>query len=319
MESKQTDSEHVHDRPIFVFTMHRSGGTLLARILNVHPDVVIWGEHGGWINKLAETDATLGCIPEILRPIAERNLKAYSSGEASGSFAPWTSPFERDDFRKFSRDLIRSTMAKGTEGHQRWGFKEIRYHQPITAKFLSELFPMARFILLHRSPISIVTSSIMASWSTKGTGIPSHRDPVTIGGTIALTRAILDCSYAVAVMENGFRLIEEELPEKCLTIEYDLMRDSIDRILDFLLLDSSPTIRRNMDEVFKIRAGKTPEAGNKRKLFIETIAAWGVRRSAYSILSHGVDWGRLKRLKSGRYSFLLGDHYLKNTPWSSMF
>ena len=48
-----------HDRPVFVLAQHRSGGTLLARLLNCHPGLVIWGEHAGFINRLAEAHELL--------------------------------------------------------------------------------------------------------------------------------------------------------------------------------------------------------------------------------------------------------------------
>jgi hypothetical protein len=44
------------DSPVFLLTLHQAGGTVLARVLNCHPDLVIWGEHVGLINRLAEID-----------------------------------------------------------------------------------------------------------------------------------------------------------------------------------------------------------------------------------------------------------------------
>src|SRR6266480_2083330 len=32
----------MQNRPVFIFAIHRSGGTLLTRMLNCHPDLVIW-------------------------------------------------------------------------------------------------------------------------------------------------------------------------------------------------------------------------------------------------------------------------------------
>jgi hypothetical protein len=42
--------------PVFLLTLHRGGGTVLARVLNCHSDLVIWGEHVRLINRLAEID-----------------------------------------------------------------------------------------------------------------------------------------------------------------------------------------------------------------------------------------------------------------------
>jgi hypothetical protein len=42
--------------PVFLLTLHRGGGTVLARVLNCHPDLMIWGEHVGLIDRLAAID-----------------------------------------------------------------------------------------------------------------------------------------------------------------------------------------------------------------------------------------------------------------------
>jgi len=48
--------------PVFVLSPARGGGTVLARILNCHPQLVIWGEHVGLINRLAEIDDMMKSI-----------------------------------------------------------------------------------------------------------------------------------------------------------------------------------------------------------------------------------------------------------------
>lgn len=308
-----------HERPVFVFTMHRSGGTLLARLLNAHPDIVIWGEHGGWINKLAEADSTLAYIPAVLRPVEERGLEAYASGEGIGNFAPWASPFELRDFRKFSRDLIYSVFSRETQSHQRWGFKEIRYHQPATAKFLAELFPLASFILLRRDPVNIVTSSVMAPWPTMDPTLFRIQHSVSLGNVYTLARAIFDCAYAVAVMEAGFGAIEQMLSGRCLVLEYQHLKDSVGDMLKFLSLNDSEPVRQHMSAVLQVRTGESPRISKKRRILMETLATWGLNRAAKRLADHGVDWGRLKRLKGRNYSYVVGDHYLAHTPLSSMF
>lgn len=312
-------TEQAHERPIFTFTMHRSGGTLLARLLNAHPDVVIWGEHGGWINKLAEVDATLACMPEVVRPISERKLEAYSSGQAIDSFEPWASPFEIVDFRQASRDLIRSTFSKSVGAHQRWGFKEIRYHQPITAKFLADLFPMASFLLLRRNPIKVVASSVLAPWETKDPRLARAQSSTTTRSIYDLARAVLDCSYAVAVMEHGFEAIEKMLPDRCMVLQYEDLTKSIEDLLRFLALDDSEHLQQRLSAVLKVKTGRTPNASSKRRIFIEKLGALGLNSAKKHIASEGIDWCRLKRLKGGNFSYMLGDHSLAHTPLTSMF
>jgi hypothetical protein len=129
--------------------MHRSGGTLLQRVINAHPDVVIWGEHGGFINKLAEADAALAQRPEVMSPLAERDIQGFLSRRGAGNFDPWMQPFERSVYRKRCRDLIHDSFSRGLVPGQRWGFKEIRYYTLNTARFLAELFPWSLFVILR--------------------------------------------------------------------------------------------------------------------------------------------------------------------------
>src|SRR5262245_39936572 len=39
--------------PIFIVTKARTGSTLLQRLLNSYDDTIIWGEHGGFLNHVA--------------------------------------------------------------------------------------------------------------------------------------------------------------------------------------------------------------------------------------------------------------------------
>ena len=49
-------ADPIEDDPVFVCGPHRSRSTYLQRLLNIHPGLVVWGEHGGLINRLAELD-----------------------------------------------------------------------------------------------------------------------------------------------------------------------------------------------------------------------------------------------------------------------
>jgi len=40
--------------PIFLLGTGRSGTTLLQRIINSAEDVIIWGEHGGFLSQVSE-------------------------------------------------------------------------------------------------------------------------------------------------------------------------------------------------------------------------------------------------------------------------
>jgi hypothetical protein len=100
-------TSHVARGPVFVFTVHRSGGTVLGRVLNCHPDLVIWGEHGGILNKFAEIDAIIARHGRSMTEPEKPWVPEYAASAElrSQMFQPWTTAY---DFFRFSRPCKRS-------------------------------------------------------------------------------------------------------------------------------------------------------------------------------------------------------------------
>jgi hypothetical protein len=136
-----------------VLAQHRSGGTLLARLLNCHDELVVWGEHGGFLDGRAEARGQLEHWAEQLPPRSTHELRQYvGSGRlADVEFRPWMSPFSPSDYTEECRRGLLALFTRGLRRDQRWGFKEIRYHKPHLIKFLHELFPRGQFVLLERN------------------------------------------------------------------------------------------------------------------------------------------------------------------------
>jgi hypothetical protein len=153
------------DRPIFVFAQHRGGGTLMLRLLNCHPDVVIWGEHAGFINKLAETDQVIRYYGGLIGPRSDEEFTSFlaSDGANLAHYSPWLTPLTVADFATWSRTIIREVFTRRVRSDQRWGFKEIRYHHELVATFLARLFPGGLFILLTRDPVELCVSNVLAA------------------------------------------------------------------------------------------------------------------------------------------------------------
>src|SRR5437773_6349288 len=120
----------MQNRPVFIFAIHRSGGTLLTRMLNCHPDLVIWGEHAGFINKLADADFLIRSCSDALPERSVEELERYVAfGEdCQRDFSPWMNPFASSEFGKRCRDLLLAMYSRAHAG-KRWGVKEIRYHR----------------------------------------------------------------------------------------------------------------------------------------------------------------------------------------------
>ena len=163
--------------PIFLLGTKRSGTTLLQRILNSGEDVMIWGEHRGFLSQIAEAyflnfeDKTIiRNIPASnapFRPQAKtRQLKNsklwlgwhnwYSQKDVKNMFGSFISSFFIPTFRK--KDLF-------------WGFKETRYgFADRTIEMLAELYPDAKFVFIIRNPVDIV-DRLKLSYLRKTTGL----------------------------------------------------------------------------------------------------------------------------------------------------
>jgi hypothetical protein len=308
---------------VFVLTAHRSGGTALARGLNRHPDLMIWGEHAGFINKLAETDAMIGHYPPVVRKLDERRLAEHVRvGKFDpGGFDPWANPFEQADFRDWCRRLIETTFRRGLHPGQRWGFKEVRYHAPTTAGFLATLFPDARFVLLLRDLPALVLSNMLSPWS-----MGLLRNAGASATEAGVREAVFDCAYALAVVNRGLGDIARALPQRSCVVMSRALAEPVATfrsLFTFLGLPHWPAL---LDEVkaagarqlgttdFGVRVGFLSREAVQR-LLPEAIAA-----AEADLAAHGPDLARLKRLgATGRYSFLVGDHNVADTPWSTMF
>ncbi len=151
------------ERPVFVVSTGRSGSTLLQRVLNVHPDLTIWGEHAGMISGLVKS------LDSVFHPAAHKNLTlGYADrelvvGELSEKdvFKPWVSPFTPEDYEAAIRNLISGLFTNGLSPNVRWGFKEIRYERPQVEK-LMELFPNSHVVILSRDVLGYTQSRFFA-------------------------------------------------------------------------------------------------------------------------------------------------------------
>jgi len=310
--------------PVFVLGAHRSGSSLLARILNCHPDLVIWGEHGGFINRLAEIDAVVGLYPRLTDPLAERGLAAFVAGgkAAPGRFDPWVTPFDQAAFRDWCRTFIATTFARDLRPGQRWGFKEVRYHTAAVTGFLAALFPDARFVILRRPLYPLALSNLFAPWS-----VDRLRWTGALQSDATVQAAIIDCAYALAAIDQGHRAIAAALPGRCHVLDYDAITPAAQTVFAELFavlgLSVSPALLRAAAGVAAARiGGSDPRSGEGWLTLpvVERHLPQALARAASELAAGGPDAARLKRLgRDGRFSFLVGDHHLYETPYSGMF
>jgi hypothetical protein len=132
----------------------RCGTTLVQRLLNSHPDVLIWGEHGGVLAPVLRGTAYLEYWDA---EFGERNRQELTQFGYDG----WTANLiaDRDAIDRAARSYVRALFAEPAQarGRSRWGFKEVRYGAETIAR-LQALFPGTRVIHVTRDPRDVLRS-----------------------------------------------------------------------------------------------------------------------------------------------------------------
>jgi hypothetical protein len=133
---------------------HRSGSTLVQRVLSSHPEVLIWGEHGGWLGLLLEAgEALLSWSDEYGQDAREEF--------AHDGYQSWMANLtpERDHVGAALRDFVQSLYGDPAAelGRPVWGFKEVRYSIE-DARRLHRLFPGLAVVLVVRDPRDVLRS-----------------------------------------------------------------------------------------------------------------------------------------------------------------
>jgi Sulfotransferase family len=158
-----TTNEHRMD-PVFLLSPGRSGSTLLQRYLNCGKDLILWGEHGGFLSGLRNTyqnwSENKNTQSLFKRGTVHSDL-LLSSKVAVGVDIEWTNNFSPDHFKHQLTNLIVELFTVDIPPQTRWGFKEIRYDDK-DINFLKDLFPLAQFVFIVRDPIDTLASAIVA-------------------------------------------------------------------------------------------------------------------------------------------------------------
>jgi len=136
-------------RPIFLFSLPRSGSTLLQRLLGADDSIATTSEP--WI-----------LLPHIyaLRPTGVRaEYNHHRMVQAATDFVnemPGGMADYEDELRRFILGLYRK--AAGNERARYFLDKTPRYH--VVSQEIIDLFPTGKFIFLWRNPLSVVSSMI---------------------------------------------------------------------------------------------------------------------------------------------------------------
>lgn len=161
--------------PVFVFSAGwRSGSTMLQRVITASGQVLVWGEAGGALDRLADA---LACYEQMLGPGGTRfkhgfggnGSQEYEDFVAAGNEGvhKWIACMNAPRglfigaMRKFFNAVYEEPALK--LGYAAWGVKEVQSGLD-AASFLRELYPEGRFVFLVRSPIACLTSIKRHDW-----------------------------------------------------------------------------------------------------------------------------------------------------------
>lgn len=144
--------------PVVVLGFYRGGTTLLQRALNCFRGLVVWGEHAGFLKDCAKAYAAVNT--SHLKKVDATGYSAFNA--YAGRFVPWANGFDAQAFLTWQRASIAALFA--VDSGVRWGFKEIRYNDIETLRYLSALFPDARFLFVTRNPEDILISRLLVRW-----------------------------------------------------------------------------------------------------------------------------------------------------------
>ena len=164
---------HYAKFPIFLLGTGRCGSTLVQKILNSVDNVMIYGEHGGFLRPIAESYFLNLEDQKIEKYILTQNVEGkeptsvFEKLKDPQVWTAWTNWYNQETVKKNFRDFIESffnPISLNQKVH--WGFKEIRYglHDRVL-EMLAELYARGRFIFIVRNPVDVVASKISARMS----------------------------------------------------------------------------------------------------------------------------------------------------------
>jgi hypothetical protein len=268
-------------RPLVVLSSGRSGSTFLQKLLNTHPALAIWGEHGGILNHLA---ASWNVVSQLeWMPEQEPSglwLLAQDRPVNEARWTAWDGSFSKQDYTRYLREFVDSLFARDIRAGMRWGFKEIRYHKMRFIEFFSALYPGAQFVLLIRDPVDVCVSFASAR----------DRD-----GTAGAEEIRSICEDVKAKQLAPFQVLVQEAtskhPDRCLLVSYEALRDApvstMDGLARFLQLqpgfDPGPIALVANNDIVSERK----RAGSARIAFLKQVAI--------PLLTEELTWHRERR------------------------
>lgn len=264
------------DRPIIVLSQGRSGSTLLQRLLNVHPDLTVWGEHGAFLKGVASAHRLIVDHPSHspnLRRGHEVRHNMIGPLSDVGAFEPWASPFLPEDVGDALRLMLTGLFTRGLQPSVRWGFKEVRYSARDIEPFLA-LFPEAHVVVLVREFFDWVPSRFFAF----GRGFDLETEP----GRAEARRHVEELGDAWLTTYEPLADLVDGRGELATAVDYSELTD-VAAVTDlFVRLGEEPPERESLEPVMTARVGSTFDAARPaaaRDALTELVATTSLDRA----------------------------------------
>jgi hypothetical protein len=160
------------DSPIFILSQARSGSTLVQRVLNQTPEVLIQGESLGLSSQLARSFSSLTTNEKehrwFISPVedeAEMISRAEKRLRNPLDFSATVCSLSLPRLTRIYRGLFME-LFNPTGKDLRWGFKEIRCCEdsPFLAELILTLFPKAKVVFTVRNPVDQLGSKFATNW-----------------------------------------------------------------------------------------------------------------------------------------------------------
>lgn len=234
-------------RPVFIFSLPRSGSTLLQRILGSLDDV--------------HTVSEPGLLLPLLYTLRDQGVYAeYGHKYASTAIIDFCKnlPGGQDEYLLAMRDFVLRLYARSTDTDVKYFLdKTPRYH--LIIEEIINLFPDAKFIFLWRNPLSIV-ASIIDTWGKGMWNLYHYR--------IDLYNGLSNLISAYRKFHNSsFSLRYEDLIEN--------PEDTIRSLLEYLQVPFDSRLISRLDSTFlEGRWGDTIGLTQYRDINKEPLEKW---------------------------------------------
>jgi hypothetical protein len=208
-EGARSETRYLGEDLIFVISQPRSGSTLLQRMLAGH----------SWIQTSAETWLMLHPAYGLRRKGIETDYRAaWAVGAVKEFLENYADGRETwlDGIRAFARTVYGAALRRG--GRRRFLDKTPRYTMILPE--LAELFPEARYLLLLRNPLAVLSSElrtyIQEDWPRLADFAP---DLIDAPAQLVAARALLGERLREVRYETLVREPEQQLRRLCRYLE----------------------------------------------------------------------------------------------------